>query len=139
MAGSLVIRSAHDSGVLELQPAEESRPATDFLARFATGSLKADVRVYGPDGKLGLGEFFGGLAREWRGWDGERTWESLEGEVALRATHDRVGHVRLAVELVDRSGDIGYSWSARGGLMLEAGSLDAIARAAQQFDRAGGT
>lgn len=41
--------------------------------------------------------FFRGLAADWRGWPGERTYESSEYELRLTATHD--GHVRLAVQL----------------------------------------
>src|ERR1019366_5894320 len=32
--------------------------------------------------------FFGQLAADWRGWRGERTYESLEGDLRLAATHD---------------------------------------------------
>jgi hypothetical protein len=39
--------------------------------------------------------FFCGLAADWRGWSGKRTYESLEHDLRLTAAHD--GHVRLAV------------------------------------------
>jgi Family of unknown function (DUF6228) len=35
-----------------------------------------------------LAEFFEGLATAWRGWDGPRRWESLEGDLNLEARHE---------------------------------------------------
>jgi hypothetical protein len=56
--------------------------------------------------------FLNGLASDWRGWQGERTYESLEHDLRLTATHD--GHVHLVVQL--RQTSLSDGWSAtRGG------------------------
>ena len=54
--------------------------------------------------------FFRQLAADWRGWDGERTYESLEHDLRLTATHD--GYVRLAVQLWQECGRFGWSAAA---------------------------
>lgn len=54
-------------------------------------------------GGPGLGVFLTGLAEDFRGWTGERTWESFYGELAVSATHESRGHVRLRWRLA--SGD----------------------------------
>ena len=61
--------------------------------------------------------FFGQLAADWRGWDGERTYESIGHDLRLTATHD--GYVRLAVQLWQESGPQG--WSAAAVISLEPG------------------
>jgi len=61
--------------------------------------------------------FFRQLAADWRGWDGERTYESLEHDLRLTATHD--GYVRLAVQLWQEGGRFG--WSAAAVISLEPG------------------
>lgn len=68
------------------------------------------VRVSGDFGRIeqrvlflsgdGLREFLGDLYEDFRGWDGNRTWRSLEGELTVTAHHD--GHVHLRWELSDR-------------------------------------
>ena len=61
--------------------------------------------------------FFRQLAADWRGWDGERTYESLEYDLRLTATHD--GYVRLAVQLWQQAGRQG--WSVAAVISLEPG------------------
>lgn len=80
----------------------------------------------------GLAELFTSFARDWRGWPGTRTWQSLEGELELTATCDRTGHVNLTVTLSDR---MHPAWSASADLVLEAGALERIAREVEAFER----
>lgn len=61
--------------------------------------------------------FFQGLAAGWRGWRGERTYESLEHDLRLAATHD--GHIRLAVRMSRTSEPDG--WTASAVLRLDPG------------------
>ncbi|MEJ7704821.1 MAG: DUF6228 family protein [Geodermatophilaceae bacterium] len=49
-----------------------------------------------------LARFFAELADNWRGWQGERSYESLEGDFKIRATHN--GHVLLHIDLASLSG-----------------------------------
>jgi hypothetical protein len=69
--------------------------------------------------------FFRGLASQWRGWQGERTYESLERELRLTAVHD--GHVRLAVQL--RQASVPGGWSVTAVVQLDPG--EELARAAE--------
>ena len=62
-------------------------------------------------------EFFDRLAEDWRGWTGERTFTSLEGDLALTATHD--GHVQLRVTL--RQSAIPDGWTAEAHIRLDPG------------------
>ncbi|HEX6336167.1 MAG TPA: DUF6228 family protein [Jiangellaceae bacterium] len=54
--------------------------------------------------------FFEEMERDWRGWDGDRTWESLQGDLRIEARHEH-GHVQSRVTLrhlvaagIDRAG-----------------------------------
>jgi hypothetical protein len=70
-------------------------------------------------------------------WLGRRAYVgSLDGEVELRAGHDKLGTVTLTVRL--RSDVYGASvrdflWTTTALLFLDAGGLDALAREAAQF------
>lgn len=84
-------------------------------------SLTASVVSY-DDHYGALADFFDGLAASWRGWDGERTFGSLEGDLDLVATHD--GHIRLAVRLrVDGPGE----WNVRANLVVDPGEDISVA------------
>jgi hypothetical protein len=56
------------------------------------------------------------LADSWRGWDGERHFSSLEGELTIDAVHD--GHLRLAICLREVDGPI---WKAEISVTLDPG------------------
>jgi hypothetical protein len=135
MAGSVTLRSAKDDTTLSLRDDAKRRlPDSDgpeyFEVHVSAPNLSARRQVYGYIG-TGLPELFESLAQNWRGWDGEKVWSSLEGEFSLSATADRLGHVRLGYRLC---GDVGgQTWELKGLLVLEAGQLDAIAREMRAF------
>jgi len=80
----------------------------------------------------GLGGFFSDLAEHWRGWEGERSWGDIEGLIRIDATHDGRGHISLHFDLQK---SLDGEWRTQGTLPVEAGQLDALARAALAFDR----
>ncbi len=75
--------------------------------------------------------WFAEMAARWRGWPGELLWESLEGEIRLRSTQDRAGHVSLMADL--HFGHMADDWSARAAIKAEAGQLEALSRRAVAF------
>lgn len=97
-------------------------------------SASAEVDAFAYDGEHGLGLLFRRLADDWRGWEGERTWSSLEGDLDLSATHDGLGHIALEVRL--RSGPYAEDWLVRGTIWLDAGQLNAVARDAAALSSA---
>ncbi len=69
-----------------------------------------------------LTSFVAALATDWRGWQGVRRWQSLEGELELDARHDGRAQVSLGVTLRAPGPDLGDTrWGARAVLVLEAG------------------
>ena len=91
--------------------------------------LKAGKSVYEgyADGFEQLARFFEDLAASWRGWSGERTYESIEHDLRIVATHD--GHVRLRVRLWQSADPDG--WKLETALRLDAG--EQLSRAAQDI------
>ncbi|MFA5353868.1 MAG: DUF6228 family protein [Thermodesulfovibrionales bacterium] len=76
-------------------------------------------------------EYFEDLARVWKGWKGEKNIGSIEEDFTLTATSDSLGHISLRIELrADRGGS---DWIVAGTVVLEAGSLDQIAKSAKMF------
>lgn len=62
----------------------------DFLTvTLRSTDLSVSRQVYAgwSDGFVDLGSYFCGLADAWRGWSGERVFESVEGDLRLVATH----------------------------------------------------
>ena len=88
--------------------------------------LQAGKSVYEgySDGFEGLARFFDDLAASWRGWTGERVYESIEHDLRIVATHD--GHVRLRVRLWQSADPDG--WVVETVVVLDAG---------EQLSRAG--
>ena len=101
-----------------------------LIAKFDAPGINAATEVYLLGGCDGLGEFWRELAEDWRGWRGVRSWGSLEGDLQLSATSDRLGHVPVEVRLREGAP---YRWQMNGILELEAGRLEHIAKEAQAF------
>ena len=75
---------------------------------------------YADNGFGDLVEYFTDLERSWRGWQGARSWRSLEDELSIDATHTG-SHVVLSIELHNGPLASGAVWTARLELALEAG------------------
>ena len=94
--------------------------------------MSASVNAYEHGYHL-VARFFEDLARNWRGWTGEKSWESVESHIALKATADRLGHVYLQVTLRDIVAPA--NWRAEATLSIEAGQLEVLASWARRvFD-----
>lgn len=72
--------------------------------------------------------FFVDLAENWRGWDGERTYESMEHDFLLVARHTG-SHVKLSFTLQDPS--FPEEWCVRGTVTLDAG--EELSRASEDI------
>jgi len=79
----------------------------------------------------GLAELFQHFADNWRGWQGNKTWASLEGEISITATSDHLGHVFLAVRLREGTPP---RWTLDAHLVLEAGMFPKLAADAREFE-----
>lgn len=128
MVEPFTVQSRSDHASLELRPHDRDY----FIAALRIRGLEATARVSSYMSG-GLGEFFAGLAAEWRGWKGVRAWSSLEGELQLRAKSDRSGHVFFTVQLRDGAP---ARWEAEVELIVEAGQLDRLAASAREFEAA---
>jgi len=119
-----LLQSARDGGRLEVGYLARDRWQVTLSLPGLSASAEVDAFAY--DGENTLGLLFRRMADDWWGWEGERTWSSLEGDFDLAATHDRLGHVALQVRL--RSGPYAEDWVAKGTIWLDAGQLHAVAR-----------
>ena len=93
------------------------------------GSFKASVRAYDENWSR-VGAFFSSLAESDGTWSGEKTFESLEGEILLNATTDNIGHLQLQVRCVHDDGD---HWETSGVIYIDSGCLRSIADKFQDF------
>ena len=77
-------------------------------------------------------KFWKQLASSWKGWSGERSWSSIEGDLELTATSDNLGHITVRCHL---SSGAPEGWSVTIWLHCEAGALESIASNADRFSR----
>lgn len=87
---------------------DQAGPVEVMTVSVRDGSLAASRDVW-EGTSIGFGtlvNFLASLEADWRGWSGERTFESVERDLLLSATHD--GHVNIRVELGDRHNPGGW-------------------------------
>ncbi len=80
-----------------------------------------------------LAEFLGSLDEDWRGWDGERAWQSEEAELRLTARHDKANTVVLAAALEDGAPP---RWRCEAELELDPGVFAQLAADARRLGQA---
>jgi Family of unknown function (DUF6228) len=129
-----LIASADRGGGLlfyERFPADRAERIDGFWVRVTDHNLSAAAPVYAGYAPSHPARLFADMARQWSGWPGELLWTSLEGELALRCSHDRRGHISIRVDL--RSAHMPEDWRVTATVMAEAGQLQEIARHADLF------
>jgi hypothetical protein len=77
------------------------RAVWSLAAELHAEGLTARTNIHlGPEGvEARLDEFFAGLAADWRGWDGIRSWEGTEGRLELFCVHDGIAHAQVELML----------------------------------------
>ena len=117
------IKSCNDGTELIFKVLRSSGESIDFIAEVSgspfIGSVETSTYVSGPPSLL-----FSDIAKNWRGWKGEKTWSAIDGEFALKASSNLTGSVRVIIEMVQMSGDFQLVAT----LGLEAGQLEAISK-----------
>ncbi len=81
------------------RPADElPTPRVLLSGTGLTAGLVAPEATWGP---RSLAAFVGDMADDWRGWDGDRTWQSEEAELRLPARSNRTDTVLVTDEIED--------------------------------------
>lgn len=124
---NVIIQSADSAGRLTFSDTEGDY----FTAAYDSPDLRVSKRVWGYTDCELLVDLFRSMALDWKGWDGERRWSSVEGEFTVAGTSDRLGHIKLALRFVQFEGR--EPWKAEPVLNVEAGQLDAIAENVRRF------
>jgi len=118
-------------GITFCQPLRSEGWLDSFVVRIEEPGLSAEVRVENSKVIQGPETFFYDIAQNWRGWEGEKTWYALEGELNLIATSDSLGHITIRVQLRPTAGPEG--WRVISYAYAEAGQLESLSRRAAQF------
>ena len=113
----VTVWSSSGSGVLTLS--EFARPSENgwcsFLLTLEGYGLTASVEVYDhislsivPEpslgdrtGTFGLTRLVARTAEEYTGWEGEKRWESMEGQLVISAVSERTGYATFTVEITE--------------------------------------
>jgi hypothetical protein len=118
------VKIGTDDKHLMLTPLDPMDAPPQFLtAELHLDGLTASVAVVHnyASGFQDLADFFEQQAQDWRGWEGVRKWESLEGDLGIEARHEH-GHVQLRVtvrKVLPNWGNNG--WRATGDLTIDPG------------------
>ena len=100
-----------------------------YRLRLCSPEMNAEVTVdNAPYGESLVG-FFEELNKNWKGWEGEKSWRAIEDEYRLSASMSKTGHVTLTARLNLRS----YLWQAIAKLDIESGQLDRLVATTRQF------
>ena len=123
----MIIKCCKNSGELEFSEREGlNRPGGQEYFRVAIRSSHlysfTDVYIFDPFDS-DLVRFFEGLAENWKGFDGQKEWHSLEGDFSLICTSDSLGH--FALEITIRN--VEDTRCARKTIYIESGQLEKIA------------
>ncbi len=113
----------HRGGALSFIIQSRTNDETKFQVSCGQPNFKAKCSVSShvvgtPD------TLFSSIAKDWKGWPGEKTWEDLEHRVILSCRMDSTGHAWLTVSITNYENSTSFSTE----LMFESGMLGEIAR-----------
>lgn len=134
MIDEVTIKSSRSAGELKLS--DPKPPSSRYPVEYLHVSLKdkdiaassAKVFLYEPHS---LAALFEDLAANWRGWDGVKEWDSVEGDFILSCTSDTHGHVAMKVTL--KSGLYEDDWCVQAIIYIDSGQLEDIAAKVKEF------
>lgn len=137
----VAIRSAASAGdflALRAEPwnenANDHYEGPDVRVELSCGGLHAEsvLPAYIADAER-LALFFHEIDREWRGWAGEKSAETSDGDwFSVSAVHDGLGHVLMTVHLA-QGWPLVAAWSVRATVAIDVGSAASIADALDRW------
>ena len=94
------IKSDNEYRILFSERSHDSKGwLTQYTVTLYSPNMSGTVRVdNSPYGQSPL-QLFQSIENEWKGWKGEKSWGSFEGEFDLSATSDSTGHITLKASL----------------------------------------
>jgi hypothetical protein len=120
---------------LELVSAPDADPGHATLparkARLVGAGVDASVRC--PEAAWeprSLADFLAALAQDWKGWEGERVWQSAEVEMRLTARHEKANTVIVEVVMEDGAPP---RWRCEAELELDPGAFQQLAADARRL------
>jgi hypothetical protein len=96
--------------------------------RLEIEGLAAQKRVYAYRAESFI-ELIEDMTANWKGWPGKKSASNIEGDFELKCTSDSLGHAFVEVHLRSDYPE----WSAKGGLQIESGQFESIARDLRRF------
>ena len=126
------IKSDNEYRILFSERSHDSKGwLTQYTVTLYSPNMSGTVRVdNSPYGESPL-QLFQSIENEWKGWKGEKSWWSFEGEFDLSATSDSTGHITLKASLFSGYGVPSSRLQTE--LQVESGQLDQIAKTAREF------
>lgn len=125
---ALRLTSSNSDVVFELSAIEDEYFRVSVTSRDHSATRLVYAHIRGED----LPRLFADAAKEWRGWQGPKVWESLEGELRIELSSSGLGHVTVAARLRSDPGAADL-WQLDAELGLDAGQLEAVAREANKL------
>ena len=99
----------------------------EYLIEIESDGLKVTSPVMSLAGGDGLPAFLEGLADDFRGWSGVRSWRSLEDQLRIEATWSNRGHVSLHLRVkpsVYSVWDLGALFTVEAGAEMQSLAAD---------------
>jgi hypothetical protein len=130
MVQHVEIRSDDRDALVRLSYHPVDQDFGTLAVEIRAGGLAYDESVLSAGGD-GLAAFLAGLAADWRGWDGPRTWDAIEHGMTIEATHHGK---RVELLFIVRRDNRPDAWEARLPILVAPGeSLARVAIAGQQL------
>ena len=137
---SLTVNDIDDDRSVEIRSCQGRRclrfhdhRGDDFVVSVLGDGPEASIRVWGYTDCDLLVDLFESISLDWRGWQGDRSWSSIEGEFRIAASTTKAGKITLAIELANNDGE--DDWRLSVPIFTEAGQLERIAREIAAFFR----
>ena len=123
----VVIKSADTAAQLVLSNIEGDY----FTVAYKSHDVFLSRRVWGYTDCDLLVDLFAYMAKEWKGWDGEIEWASIEQEFSIKCTSDQKGHIAVKLKFSQYEG--AEPWDAQVTLNLESGLMEKASKNVKAF------
>lgn len=101
-----------------------------FTVKLISSSCSATLEIFAHMPRDRIDHFFSDLSKLTFPWADSRTWETMEGELAITAKCDPLGHIFLTADMVQRSNP---EWRMILDIETEIGALPEMVRECKRF------
>ncbi len=125
MSNSVTIKCSNYGSILTFSEKTDDYWFVGIKGKDLSGKIRIHDHIDNPE------RLFKDISKDWKGFEGTKSYKSLEGELVITARHDRKSHIELQIALTPN--DSPDDWVLKFKIFIQINQLEHLSQKVEEF------